>query len=270
MPFAENQGVRIHYEVEGNGPPVVLMHGFSSDFRSWYEYGYVKGLSGDYELILIDARGHGASDKPHTPEAYEMNRMVADVVSVLDDHGVSKAGYMGYSMGGRIGFRIPLYAPNRFNSLILGGAVYPLQGDEDAKDEILAQLYLALEAAREESPDNPMAAYLARLEKARGQTVSPTTRAVFLSNDAVALQAANLAARRSVNPSAEDAMPRFTMPCLIFVGEADPRYLVAKECARRIAKSSFVSFPGLDHTLTFARSDLVLPHVRRFLVSNTS
>ena len=58
MPFANNQGVRIHYEVEGKGPPLVLQHGFSDSLQTWYELGYVDGLKSDYRLILLDARGH--------------------------------------------------------------------------------------------------------------------------------------------------------------------------------------------------------------------
>lgn len=269
MPFVENLGVKIHYEVEGRGSPVVLMHGFSTDSRTWYEMGYVKELSKEYELILVDARGHGASDKSHTPEAYDVGLMVGDLVAILDDQGISRASFLGYSMGGRIGFRIPLYAPDRFSSLILGGAAYPIHGDEDAKDEILAGLYLALDTALRESPDNPMVAYLARIERASGQPVSPAVRTLILSNDAFALQAANLAHRRAVSPRAEEALPRFTMPCLLFVGEADPRSPVVKECSRRMPSASFISLPGLNHLQGLQRSDLVLPHVKMFLASHT-
>ncbi len=65
MPYADNQGIRIHYRVEGEGPPLVLQHGFSQGMQRWYRAGYVNALKHDYQLILIDARGHGSSDKPH-------------------------------------------------------------------------------------------------------------------------------------------------------------------------------------------------------------
>jgi pimeloyl-ACP methyl ester carboxylesterase len=90
--------------------------------------------------------------------------MVGDLVAILNDRGISKTGFFGYSMGGRVGFRIPLYAPDRFSALILGGATYPIHGDEDANDEVLAQLYQALDLALKGSPNDAMAAYLARLE----------------------------------------------------------------------------------------------------------
>jgi len=64
MPYADNQGVRIHYQIEGLGHPLVLQHGFTESIEDWYECGYVDALRRDYRLILVDARGHGKSDKP--------------------------------------------------------------------------------------------------------------------------------------------------------------------------------------------------------------
>ena len=104
----------------------MLQHGFTDSLESWYELGYVEGLKANYRLILIDARGHGASDKPHHPDAYQRDRNVADITTVLDDLGMTRAHYFGYSMGGRIGFAFARYAPERVHSLIMGGgSPYP-------------------------------------------------------------------------------------------------------------------------------------------------
>lgn len=65
MPYVNNEGVRIYYEVEGQGPPLVLIAGLTGNLKTWRLYGYVKELKGDYRLILLDPRGHGDSDKPH-------------------------------------------------------------------------------------------------------------------------------------------------------------------------------------------------------------
>ena len=85
MPYADSDGVQIYYEVEGNpeGPPLVLQHGLTGYLESWRERGYTEVLGDDYRLILIDARGHGRSDKPHEPSAYVRELRAADVVSVL-------------------------------------------------------------------------------------------------------------------------------------------------------------------------------------------
>ena len=121
MSYANNGGVRIHFEVEGEGPALVLQHGFTESVQDWYEAGYVEALKSDYRLILIDARGHGASDKPHDPDAYALNRRVADVVAVLDALKIAKALFWGYSMGGWIGFGTAKYSQERFRALVIGG-----------------------------------------------------------------------------------------------------------------------------------------------------
>ena len=114
-------GVAIHYEVEGQGSPLVLQHGFTDSLLSWYEYGYVEMLGRDHRLILIDARGHGSSDKPHDSSAYSGQVMAHDVVVVLDDLGIGRAAYFGHSMGGAIGISLAHHAPTRFTALAIGG-----------------------------------------------------------------------------------------------------------------------------------------------------
>lgn len=121
MPYADNRGIRIHYEVEGEGPPLVLYHGLGWSQRLWRIAGWTERLKDDYQLILMDARGHGFSDKPHDPRAYKMATRVTDVVAILDDLGIDQAHFLGYSMGGEVGWGIASLAPERFRSLILGG-----------------------------------------------------------------------------------------------------------------------------------------------------
>jgi pimeloyl-ACP methyl ester carboxylesterase len=121
MPYADNGGIRIHYQVEGQGPALVLQHGFTESLVDWYEAGYVDALKSDYRLILIDARGHGASDKPHDPDAYVLSQRVADVVAVLDELRIAAAHFWGYSMGGWIGFGTVKYARQRVRRVVIGG-----------------------------------------------------------------------------------------------------------------------------------------------------
>ncbi|HKI64943.1 MAG TPA: alpha/beta fold hydrolase [Burkholderiales bacterium] len=88
MPYANNQGVRIHYRLEGEGPPLVLQHGYTQNLEHWYQCGYVDALKARYRLVLIDARGHGASDKPHERAAYAWPVGAMDVLAVLDALGI--------------------------------------------------------------------------------------------------------------------------------------------------------------------------------------
>jgi pimeloyl-ACP methyl ester carboxylesterase len=248
MPYTENQGIRIHYKTEGVGAPLVLQHGFTDSLESWYEMGYVEALKNDYRLIVVDARGHGGSDKPHDPTAYTHEIHVADLVAVLDDLTIPTAHFLGYSMGGRIGFALATYASARFSSLIIGGA-NPYQRNREQFDARLQAL--------QRGPDSIVALW--------DGVVSPALRARLLANDGEAMAASWLGRMRG--PGLEDVLPTMRMPCLLFVGEADGAYAGVKECVQHMPNVTFVSLPDLKHSETFFRSDLVLPHVLKFLAS---
>lgn len=250
MPFCHNGDLRLHYKVEGNpeGPPLVLQHGFSMSLQDWYDDGYVGALGDAYQLILLDARGHGASDKPHDPEAYRVALRAADVVAVLDDLGVERAHFLGYSMGGTIGFAVATHALSRLRSLIIGGA--SAAGRNPAEpDRLLAWLRQG------------KAAYVEAWADWLGPLMTPAFRARMMGNDIEALIALRTLLER---PRFEDALPHIAIPCLLFVGEDDPAFQRVKATAARLPQATFVSFPGVDHP-NGARLDLVLPHLTRFL-----
>src|SRR4051812_17951565 len=100
MPYVTVGNLRNHYEVEGAGDPLVLLHGISDSLASWYDFGYVEALAPDYQLILVDLLGHGDSDKPHDPDAYRYEAHADHVIAVLDAVGVPATHLLGYSMGG--------------------------------------------------------------------------------------------------------------------------------------------------------------------------
>jgi pimeloyl-ACP methyl ester carboxylesterase len=149
MPQTESHGARIHYDIEGQGPPVVFVHGFSGSRNSWRGYGFVEPLKTEYQLILMDARGHGESSKPHHPDAYDYRLMVDDVIAVMDDLDLPTASYVGFSMGGTIGFGLAKHYPHRVRSLIIGGQT-PFNRTDPGKPSPLLDLY---ERAVEQGPE---------------------------------------------------------------------------------------------------------------------
>ena len=118
MPFVTNQGIRIHYDSIGSGPALVMHHGSLCSGKDLIDCGYVDALKADHQVILLDSRGHGQSDKPHDPEAYDLALRASDVVAVLDELGIRKADYFGYSLGGWIGFGLAKHSLERFSSFI--------------------------------------------------------------------------------------------------------------------------------------------------------
>jgi pimeloyl-ACP methyl ester carboxylesterase len=247
MPYADNGSVRIHYQVEGEGPALVLQHGFTESLVDWYECGYVEALRSDYRLILIDARGHGASDKPHDPDAYVLNRRVADIVAVLDALDIARALFWGYSMGGWIGFGIAKYAKQRVRALVIGGQ-HPYARSMEALRQMV-RTGIAQGSGE----------FVASMEEMFGPE-SAARKGRLLSMDLEALLA--LAQDR---PSLEDILPTMPMPCCLYAGEIDPIYPEVEACSRHIPRVTFFSLPGLSHCEAYARSELVLPRVTGFL-----
>lgn len=233
----------------GSGTAVDPPAGFTGSLEGWHQNGYVAALKHDYQLILIDARGHGASDKPHDPKEYDMQLRATDVVAVLDDLNLSRAHYLGYSMGGRMGFGLAKYAPERCHSLLIGG-MHPYRWGQDMLDQ------------RAKDLKGGMAAYVAVLE-AQNESLDSAYKAHLLTSDAEALIASTLEYRDWSGMA--EVLPTMTMPCLLFVGQEDDLYPGAQECVQHMPNVTLASFPGLNHIECFLRGDLVLPHVQQFL-----
>jgi pimeloyl-ACP methyl ester carboxylesterase len=89
MPKIDRDGVKIHYEVHGDGPALILTHGYSSTSAMWQ--GQVEALSKRHKLVLWDMRGHGQSDYPQDPKAYSEALTVGDIAALLDEVGAKRA-----------------------------------------------------------------------------------------------------------------------------------------------------------------------------------
>ena len=252
MPIVKNKAVDIYYEVIGNGQPLVLLHGFTDSHESWIELGYVDALKNDFQLILIDGRGHGRSGKPHEPEAYQFHVCASDVVAVLDALQIPKAHFFGYSWGGKIGFALANHYANWFASLTIGGSA-PDSGVVRGIDN-----------------HDPWIDFLGKTPEAIAslwdQKLSQTHRKRVEANDIQALIASRKGRMlRPNNRSGEQAMP---MPCLLLVGEADPSFPAVQNIAQKLPGTLMVSFPDLNHAGTFFSAELLVPELKKFIADH--
>ena len=248
MPYAKNGDINIYYEVEGEGPSLVLLHGGSGESSIWRDYGYVEPLKNDCTLVLIDARGHGNSDKPHEVTAYNMNQRVTDVIAVLDEVGVKTASFYGYSYGGRIALELAKFVPEKVSSAIISG-MGPWGKSKDGSNPVLTLL--------EAGPD----ATLSALERSGPLSEKMKARVLATDFDAV------IAVLKSDWPDLSEYLPNMFMPFLIINGEADQvwSYLEVKEGYSVLPDMKFISLPDLDHSQCWQRSDIVVPHIKEFL-----
>ena len=165
----------------------------------------------------MDARGHGRSDKPHDPKDYDLRLRVNDVLAVIDDLEIDKAHYMGYSMGGRIGFGIVMHALERFHSLIIGG-MSPNTANSDVPPKNRIELLR-----------QGMAHYVADAEANEGP-MEQGRRERLLDNDPEALIAATTAPRGT--DSIEELLPTLNLPCLLTVANPTDSFLELKKLPR--------------------------------------
>ncbi len=224
----DSDGVRLHYEVHGpeTGVPLVVVHGFASDYRlNWVGTRWQEALtSAGFRVFGLDCRGHGHSDKPHDRAAYAIGIMALDITRLLDHVDVPSAGYLGYSMGARIGLQVVMDFPDRVQRAVLGGiGTAGAIGSADA----IAEAFL-----RGEPADDPIASTFYRFASAR-----PTNDLKALAACITGLQPQWEAARLSA----------IQTPILVVVGDRDELARDAPELVELIPSSRLVTIPGRDH-----------------------
>lgn len=128
-----HDGVKIHYTVQGGGPPVLLIHGLHGSASSnWTRPGITAALAQSHRVIAMDARGHGDSGKPETEDAYG-TAMVEDVIALLNHLDIRKVGLVGYSMGGMISLKTAVLHPERVQGLLLCGMGWLQEGGQQQR-----------------------------------------------------------------------------------------------------------------------------------------
>ena len=152
--WTSDDGTKIAYEVFGepSNPAVILQHGFASNEQAeWKATGIATALAqGGRYVIVMHARGHGASDKPHDQAFYGEERMALDLRGVADHEGLSQYALGGYSMGAVISLLVAC-ADQRVQRLLVGGVGEGIltQGGVDTRylpKELIAQALLADDA----------------------------------------------------------------------------------------------------------------------------
>src|SRR5215472_9210083 len=203
MPQFTHEGVEIAFIDEGEGEPIVLVHGFASNREvNWVAPGWVTTLTrAGRRAIALDNRGHGASGKLYEPAAYHSAAMAEDVRALLDHLDLSRADVMGYSMGARITAFLALAHPDRVRAAVLGGLGFRLVEGVGLPDTIAE----ALEAPALAEVTDPTA-YMFR------------AFAEQTKSDLRALAACMRGSRQSLSRS---EAAQIAVPVMVAVGETD-------------------------------------------------
>ncbi len=225
----DSAGVTIDYLDEGQGPLVVLVHGFASNrVVNWVNTGWVKMLSeGGHRVVALDNRGHGRSQKIYDSAAYHTEILAQDVVRLIDHLDAGKAVVMGYSMGARIAAFAARAAPERLRGVVLSGLASNMV-DGIGGSEAIAE---ALEAPSVATVSDPSARSFRVFAEQTG-------------SDLRALAACIRAARQTL--SARE-VGEIAVPALVVAGDKDDIAGSADALAALIPGARAVTLPGRDH-----------------------
>jgi pimeloyl-ACP methyl ester carboxylesterase len=251
MPKIDRDGVKIYYEVHGDGPPLILTHGYSSTSAMWK--GQVTALSRKHKLVLWDMRGHGQSDYPEDPAAYSEALTVGDIAALLDTVGARSAVVGGLSLGGYMSLAFYRAQPERVSALLIIDTGPGFKKDE-AREAWNGRAHeTALRFEREG---------LAALKSASAERSTVTHR------DATGLARAARGMLTQRDARVIEMLGTIKVPSLVVVGAEDTPFLAASDyMAAKIPGARKAVIPRAGHAVNIDQPPAFIDAVLPFLDS---
>ena len=251
MPFLLSpDGVRLHYETMGAGPPLVLQTGGAGDGSMWRDAGYVDALSAMCQCILLDHRGHGRSDKPKDVPAHAVERYTDDLGALLEHLDLRRAAFWGYSQAAMIGLGFAALHPDRLTALITTGGI----GNPDVRtprEERLQEASAIRKRGWQALTFGAETALIPKWFQRQIESTDPEMLALWME----ANWDWDLWAR----------LPLVSAPVLMVVGEREDPENWNSRAARLMPEARVIRLAGLGHLAAYVQSELVLPYAIEFL-----
>ena len=260
-------GQRCHFRVNGDGEPLLLLHGFSGDSTTWDSFGDEMGSG--FQLIAPDILGHGKSAAPADAVRYRMAEAAADMIALLDHLGSERAHLLGYSMGGRLALCLALRYPARFRRLILESASPGIAHEREraarrGQDEALARRIESdgIEAFVDYWESLP----LWESQRTLAPDIRRAQREQRLRNGAIGLANSLRGMGAGAQPSFWRELPQLQLPTLLLVGESDRKFRAVNErIAGRIPKGRMHLVSGAGHNTHLEQPEQFAARLRSFL-----
>jgi len=247
MPKLNRDGVELYYEVHGDGPPVLLTHGYSSSSHMWE--GQVAAFSKHYKLITWDMRGHGHSDYPDNLSAYTEAATVADMAAILDAVGAKTAVIGGLSLGGYMSLAFHLAHPDRTQALLIIDTGPGYKSDAPREGWNVTAIKRAERLEAESLPKGGGAE--TRTAPHRDATgLAKAARGMLTQHDARVIS----------------SLPDIRVPALVLVGADDTPFLAASDyMAAKIPGAQKVVIPNAGHAANIDQPEAFNTAVLGFL-----
>lgn len=248
----EVNGLNLHVERNGQGAPLLLLHGFTGSTDTWAPF-VPRFVRAGFSTIAVDSVGHGRSDAPAEPDRYRIERCVEDLSALLDHLGVGATAVLGYSMGGRVALQFAAAAPQRVSCLVLESASPGIadlaergsrrQADEALADAIERDGVEAFVDRWERTPLLALADHVPPAQRARLRAQRLRHTATGLANSLRGMGAGR-------QEPLWDRLPRLGVPTLLVVGERDEKYRrLGAAMADALPDARLAVVPDAGHTV---------------------
>ena len=277
--YVDNNGVAIHYATVGEGPLVVMIHGFPDFWYSWRHQ--MNALKSNYKVVAIDQRGYNQSDAPAGDENYQMRHMISDVAAVIQHFGAESANIVGHDWGGVVSWQFAFALPNMVDNLIILNLPHPngmarelVNNAEQQRNSAYARAFIA---GSPEDPDiffgGPMtpqtlSGWVSDAE-ARAHYVTAFERSNF---DAMLAYYKQNYPRADSAQSAAPAAPQLDIPLLVFHGLDDTALHsdgLNNTWDWNDADTTIVAVPGAGHFVQNDAADYVSATLKAWLDQRT-
>jgi pimeloyl-ACP methyl ester carboxylesterase len=263
MPKIKTQdGVNLYYEEAGTGTPVVFIHEFAGDYRTWEPQ--MRRFSRSHRCVTYSQRGYPPSDIPDEPERYGQDIVRSDVIALMDALGIGKAHVVGHSMGAYTALHVGLRHPERCISVTAAGCGWGSLPDPAAREAMRAQAAETAKMFTEKGMTAAAAIYADGATRQAQKHKDPRGYAEFAGMLAEhsalghALTMARLQSRRPNLWDLEADLKRFSVPLLIICGDEDETCLDGSVFLKRTAPTAgLLVIPRSGHTITSEEPDAV-------------
>lgn len=244
-------GVHFQVEVEGEGPTLLLLHGFTGSRITWEPY--LASWTRHFQVVRLDLIGHGESEAPSDPARYRMNRAVADLTGILDRLQISRAHVLGYSMGGRLALSLAASAPARVKTLLLESSSPGLK--TDAERRARQERDEALAAWVEREGLEVFVRYWERIPLFATQANLPEKVRRGIQKERLAQRAHGLAnSLRGMGTGAQPSwwghLGEIPCPVLLITGELDAKFCrIAEEMKSQFSRCQWRSVSAVGHAV---------------------
>lgn len=249
MPFMDRDGVPIYYETHGEGPAILLTHGYSATSQMWRPQ--IEALSREHTLILWDMRGHGRSGSPSSADAYGERVTTEDMAALLDELGFAEAIVGGLSLGGYMSLAFQVDYPERVEALLIIDTG-PGFKRETGRDEWNRTAMAQAEALERRG-----------FEALQGRSAE-MAMAQHDSLDGLIMAARHMLTQR--NARVIESLPHIRVPTLVVAGENDTPFLAATDyMAGRIPGAQKVIIPDAGHAVNLDQPEAFNQAVTTFI-----